>query len=74
MRALCAAGDDLVARLRILHRLQAQAKERGDSTVELHVEELCEPADLAAIQRWESAKAGALGHQPLPFEAMGVPA
>lgn len=68
MKTLLTAGDLLVVRLKVLHRLQLQAKERGEETIELHVGELIDPADLAAIAAWEKAKATALGAQPLPLE------
>jgi hypothetical protein len=68
MRALLIAGDRLIQRLRILHTLQAQARERGEERVELHVAELIDPSDLEAIQGWDAAKAEALGHQALPME------
>jgi hypothetical protein len=69
LRALLIAAEKLTRRLAVLQTLQMQARERGDTYVELHVAELFEPADLEAIQAWEAAKAEALGAQPLPFEA-----
>ena len=68
MKALLIAGDRLTQRLRILHALQAQARERGEDHIELHVGELIDTSDLEAIQGWDAAKAEALGHQALPME------
>jgi hypothetical protein len=68
MSILLAAAEKLTHRLRLLQRMQIQARERGDTLVELHVEELFDSADLAAIDAWERAKAEAMGAQPLPFE------
>lgn len=71
MRALLAAGDKLAARMQIIQRLQIQARERGDSTIELNAEEIFDASDRAALEAWETAKASALGAQPLPYlEAM----
>lgn len=65
---LASAGDRLVQRLKVLHVLQTQARERGEDHVELYVGELIEAPDLHAMQGWEAAKAEALGHQALPME------
>jgi hypothetical protein len=68
-RGLLSAGDRLLERLKVLHALQTQARERGEDAVELHVGELIETSDLQAIQGWDAAKAEALGHQVLPMGA-----
>jgi hypothetical protein len=68
MHHLLAAAEKLTTRLRVLQRLQEQARERGDVTVELNVAELFEAADLDAITAFEAAKAEAMGQVPLPME------
>lgn len=68
MSALLSAAELLTRRLRILQKLQAQARERGETVVELNVAELFEPADLAAIEAWEAAVAKVTGQLPLPWE------
>jgi len=66
--SLLSAAEKLTTRLRVLQRLQEQAHERGAATVELHVAELFEPADLETITAFEVAKAEAMGQVPLPLE------
>jgi hypothetical protein len=73
-RALLQAGDALAYRLTLYKKLAIQAKEQGDSRVELPVQALYEGADEAAIQRWESAKASATGQNPLFPEVDHEPA
>jgi hypothetical protein len=68
MSALLAAAELLTRRLRILQKLQAQARERGETIIELNVAELFEPGDQAAIDAWEAAVAKVTGQQPLPWE------
>jgi len=70
LRLLLMAAENLTARLVVLQRLQMQAHERGETSVELHVSELFEPSYLEAIRAWEAAKAAAVGAQSLPFEAV----
>ena len=71
MLALLQAAEKLTRRLTILQRLQAQARERGETVIELHVEELFEAGDREAIEAWEAAKAEATGQMPLPLELVG---
>ncbi len=71
MSAILVAAEKLTVRLRILHKLQMQCRERGETLIELNVAELFEPGDLEAIEAWEAAKAEALGQQALPFERVG---
>lgn len=73
LRQLLIAAEKLTRRLAVLQTLQMQARDRGETHVELHVAELFEPADLEAIQAWEAAKAAAMGAQPLRFEAAPEP-
>ena len=58
----------MAARLRVFQRLQLQARERGDLTVELHVEELFEPSDVAALDAYERDLAAHMGQVPLGLE------
>ena len=67
MQALLRAAEKLTRRLLILQKLQAQARERGETSIDLHVEELFESSDLEAIDAWEAAKAEAMGQVPLPL-------
>jgi len=68
MSALLTAAELLTHRLRILQKMQIQARERGETVVELNVAELFEPGDLAAIEAWEAAVAKVTGQTPLPWE------
>jgi hypothetical protein len=68
MRALLEAGDALAARLRLLDRLQEQAREREDQVVDLPVGELFDATDRAALDAWEAARNAATGQVTLPFE------
>ena len=67
MLALLQSSEKLTARLRVLQRLQQQARERGETTVELHTDELFEPADQEALMAWEAARDLATGQVPLPL-------
>jgi hypothetical protein len=69
--ALLVASEKLIVRLRILQKLQMQCRERGETTIDLNVAELFEPADAEAIVAWETAIAGCTGAVPLPFEVAG---
>lgn len=64
---LLEAAGDLTKRLYILQKLQTQYRDMQQSMIELDVAELFEPGDLAAIERWEQAKAAAMGQVPLPL-------
>jgi hypothetical protein len=68
VKALLIAGDSLIQRLKVLQLLQLQARERGETSIEMHVEELFDSSDAQALEAWQKAKAEALGHQALPFE------
>jgi len=59
------AGDALAERLRIFKKLSLQAKDCGDTVVELPVQAVFETSDEAALARWEKEKAEILGQQAL---------
>ena len=66
--AIFKAAELMAARLRILQKLQAQARDRGETTVELHAEEVFEAGDRAALEAFEKAVSEMTGKTPLPFE------
>lgn len=59
------AAKLMADRLRVLKRTAQQAKEREDTHVSLHVEEIWEAKDEAALEAYEAAYAEAIGAQPL---------
>jgi hypothetical protein len=67
-KAFLMACDALAARLRVFKRTQQQARERGEERVELHVAEIFEPSDAAALDAYETELAALLGQVPLPME------
>ena len=66
--AIFKAAELMAARLRILQKLQTQARDRGETTVELHAEEVFEAGDRAALEAFEKAVSEMTGKTPLPFE------
>lgn len=67
-RELLDAAAAMADRLRVFKALQIQARERGEEVVELHVAELFEEADRAALESYETALAKFIGARPLPME------
>lgn len=61
------AAKMMAERLRVWKRLQQQARERGDSLIDLDVAELFEARDLEALTAYESALDEINGARPLPF-------
>lgn len=61
------AAAKMAKRLKTFQRLAQQARERGDSTVELHINELWEPSDQEAMDAYESVVHEINGARPLPF-------
>ena len=61
---LSRAAGAMAARLQIFRDTAVHAQERGDK-VELHPSEMWEPADEAALQRYEDAMQALSGAQPL---------
>ena len=60
----------MAARLRLMERLQQQFKDQGcTGEVTLHVEELFEAGDRAALAAFEQDCLLHSGAQPLPFDA-----
>jgi hypothetical protein len=57
MRALLIASEPLTRRLRTLQRKQMEIQLRGDTNVELPLQELFDPSDLEFIQEWERVRA-----------------
>jgi hypothetical protein len=68
-RELIEATEGLLARVKVFKKTALDAKDRGDTWVELHVQEVWEPSDEAALQRYEAALARAKEQPPLPFES-----
>lgn len=67
-RELLDAAAAMAESLRTFKRIQIQARERGDEVVELHVAELFEAKEQAALDAYEKALADFIGARPLPME------
>ncbi len=67
-KSFLAACEDIANRLRVFKRVALQARERGDEQVELHVAEIWEAGDEAALEAFEKALAELTGQRPLPFQ------
>lgn len=67
-RELLDAAAAMADRLRVFKALQMQARERGEEVTELHVAELFEAKDAAALEAYEEALAKFIGAVPLPME------
>lgn len=68
--AMIQAAAMMAARLRIMAKTQTQAREQGRDLVELHVQELFEAGDRAALEAYEAALSQMTGAVPLPFEGV----
>jgi hypothetical protein len=62
-----AAVEVILHRYKTWKRLQQQAREAGRKEYRLHVEELWEASDEAALVEFEAAKAELTGAVPLPL-------
>lgn len=60
----------MAERLRVFKTLAIQAKERGEVTITLHVDEVWDANDEAALQAFEVAVAELTGAQRLPMDAI----
>lgn len=67
-RALQRAATLMARRLQLLKKMAHQARERGETHLELHVDEVFESGDEQALAAYESALNEINGHQPLPME------
>lgn len=67
MSRLQQASDVIAGRLRLWAALQLRHREMGDMDITLALAELWEPADQAALEEYEQAKAEAMGQIALPF-------
>lgn len=72
LHALLQAAEKLTTRLRMLQKMQLQARERGEAVIELHVEELFDSGDAEALAAWEAARDLATGQVPLPLEPLSL--
>ena len=62
------AARMLAKRLSLLQKLMLHARERGDSTVELHLQELWDSEDQKALDFFAELEHEFNGARPLPFE------
>nr|WP_320132371.1 hypothetical protein [uncultured Holophaga sp.] len=66
-----AAADLMAQRLRLMKKTQDQARDRHDEVVELHVDEIFEEGDAAALRTYEEAMEQVMGREiPLLPEAI----
>ena len=64
------AAERLLARLMIWHKLYRYHSEIGDVEVTLHIADLWDSADQAAVDQFVAARAEITGQRPLPFEVI----
>jgi len=67
-----AAADAMRARLALFRKTAEQAREMGETVIELDVRTLWEPSDQAAIDAFDSAKAELVAGTPLPMDTVPV--
>ena len=66
--ALFKVAQQLAARLEIYKKVAGQARDRGDTVVELDIREMWEPSDQAALDAFNAYVHQTQGRTPLPFE------
>lgn len=64
-RALQDAAKRMASRLEVLQKLAKQARERGDEEITLHVDEVFDSGDRAALAAFDQALHIIQGAQPL---------